>query len=145
MSCLLGAGSVCDRLTYRSHNRVVLSSLMKFHRIFKISSLCVTNGTCTAHRAPRRTWVHFRVLVGFMYILVFFIMKRKFKIVMTNNNINKTKNHLSLLLTEHKKTTTYDIESQVQKCGGIKQVEFMTTTSPLDNWISNCNTIIKKH
>jgi hypothetical protein len=70
---------------------------------------------------------------------------------MTNNNINKAKNHLSSLLTEHKKTTTYDIESpgpgfgQVQTCCGIKQVELMTTTSPLDNWISICNTIIKKH
>jgi hypothetical protein len=70
---------------------------------------------------------------------------------MTNNNINKTKNHLSSLLTEHKKTMTCDNESpgpgfgQVQKCGGIKQVDLMTTTSPLDNWISNCNTIIKKY
>jgi hypothetical protein len=37
---------VRDRLTYRSHIRVLLSSLMKFHRIFKISSMIgVTSGT----------------------------------------------------------------------------------------------------
>ena len=67
---------------------------------------------------------------------------------MVNNstNINKTNNHLSSELTEHKKKrgiTTYDIGNpdpglgHTQKCGGVKP-------SPLDNWISNGNAFIKK-
>jgi hypothetical protein len=50
---------------------------------------------------------------------------------MVNNstNINKTNNHLSPQLTEHKKTTKYDVEhrgpalGQAHKCSGVKPIK----------------------
>jgi hypothetical protein len=53
------------------------------------------------------------------------VMKRNFK-QLWSININKAKNHLSSPLTEHKKTTTSDVEKpgldlrQSQTCSGIK-------------------------
>jgi hypothetical protein len=59
-------------------------------------------------------------------------MKRK---LMENNsiNINKTHNHLSSHITEHKMTTTYGVGNpgpglgQTHKGGGIKQVNEITS------------------
>jgi hypothetical protein len=55
--------------------------------------------------------------------------------MMVNNstNINKINNHLSSLLTEHKKNMTYDVGNpdsgigQAQKCGGVKPVNGIPT------------------
>jgi hypothetical protein len=69
-----------------------------------------------------------------------FITKRKFKTVIVNNaiNINKTNNHLSHQIIEHKNTMTYDVGNQgpglrqEQKCGRVKSINGIPP-SPLDN------------
>jgi hypothetical protein len=69
--------------------------------------------------------------------------------MMVNNSTKiKMNNRLSPQLLNIKKTTTYDVGNpgpclgQTQKCGGVKPVNGLPT--PADNWISNCNTYIKK-
>ena len=66
------------------------------------------------------------------------------------DNLNKTNNHLSTQIIEHKKnTTTYDIGNlgpglrQAQQCGRIKLANG-TQPYPLGNWVSNSNTDVKK-
>jgi hypothetical protein len=59
-------------------------------------------------------------------------MKRKFKVMVNNStNINKTNNHLSPSLAEHKKRLTLEIRvmawDMVQKCGGIDRVNGIPT------------------
>ena len=47
------------------------------------------------------------------------------------NNINKTNNHISPQIIEHKKTTSYNVGNpgtcleQIQICGGIKPVNII--------------------
>jgi len=65
---------------------------------------------------------------------------------MINNStiINKTNNHLSLQLTEHKKNTEYDVENsgpsmgQTGKCGGGEKVNYCLSSV---NYLmeDNCN------
>jgi hypothetical protein len=67
----------------------------------------------------------FQFNVSHKIILIFDLRKET---LMVNNftNINKTNNHLSPQLTEHKKETTYDVGNsglclgQTKKCCGIK-------------------------
>ena len=68
---------------------------------------------------------------------------------MVNNSTKiKMNNRLSPQLLNIEKTTTYDVGNpgpclgQAQQCGGVKPVNGIPT--PVDNWISNCNTYIKK-
>ena len=64
-------------------------------------------------------------LIFFLRIHLIWIMKRKLK---HSTNIKKTNSYLWPQITEHKKTTTYDIWNaapiigQTQRCGGVKLV-----------------------
>ena len=62
---------------------------------------------------------------------------------MDNNtmNINKTNNHLSAEIIEHKKTTTHGVNhpdsglGQAHKCGGVKSIN----GDPNSEWQTNIN------
>ena len=62
---------------------------------------------------------------------------------MVNNftNINKTNNHS---ISEHKKTTTYDLVLAWDKHNDVARLNLLIGFQPpFDNWISNSNTAVK--